>query len=122
MANTAPTTHDFTGKTVIVTGSSIGIGEGIARRFADAGANVVLNSRSGDDLEKVAADMDDARILIVPGDVSSADFAKQIVSNAEVMIDTEKVTSQLSRQHRRRNVKPDTTEFPNYLPAKKLAK
>ena len=23
--------------------------------------------------------------------------------------------------HRRRNVKPDTNEFPNYLPAKKLA-
>lgn len=74
------TTHDFTGKTVIVTGSSSGIGEGIARRFADAGANVVLNSRSRDDLEKVAADMDDARTLIVEGDVGSSDFAKEIIS------------------------------------------
>ena len=69
----------FTGKTVIVTGSSSGIGEGIARRFAAEGANVVLNSRSRDDLEKVAGDLDDERTLIVEGDVSDRAFAKAIV-------------------------------------------
>ncbi|GAB5350082.1 meso-2,3-butanediol dehydrogenase [Alteriqipengyuania sp. 357] len=69
----------FTNRTVIVTGSSSGIGEAIARRFADEGANLVLNSRSRDDLEKVAADLDEQRTLIVEGDVSSADFAKEIV-------------------------------------------
>ena len=69
----------FAGKTVIVTGSSSGIGEGIARRFADEGANVVLNSRSRDDLEKVAKDMDGDRTLIVEGDVGKSDFAKYIV-------------------------------------------
>ncbi len=70
----------FTDRTVIVTGSSSGIGEAIARRFASEGANIVLNSRSREDLEKVAADLDDARTLIVDGDVSSADFAKEIVA------------------------------------------
>ena len=40
----------FTDRTIIVTGSSSGIGEGIARRFAEEGANVVLNARSRDDL------------------------------------------------------------------------
>lgn len=70
----------FSGRTVIVTGSSSGIGEGIARRFAAEGANVVLNSRSRDDLEKVAADLDDDRTLLVEGDVSSADFAKDIIA------------------------------------------
>ena len=71
----------FTGKTVIVTGSSSGIGEGIARRFASEGANVVLNSRSRDDLEKVAAGLEDERTLIVEGDVSDKAFAGKIVAD-----------------------------------------
>ena len=37
---------DFCGKTVVVTGASAGIGAGIARRFSEAGANVVINYRS----------------------------------------------------------------------------
>ena len=37
---------DLTGRTVIVTGASGGIGSGIARRFAEAGANVVCHYQS----------------------------------------------------------------------------
>ena len=70
----------FTGKTVIVTGSSNGIGEGIARRFAEEGANVVLNSRNRADCEEVAKHLDANRILIVEGDVAKPDFAVEIVS------------------------------------------
>jgi NAD(P)-dependent dehydrogenase (short-subunit alcohol dehydrogenase family) len=40
---------DFTGRTVIVTGASGGIGAVIARRFAEAGANLVVHYRSGKD-------------------------------------------------------------------------
>ena len=69
----------FAGKTVIVTGSSSGIGKGIAQRFAEEGANVVLNSRSRDDLEKVAKDLESDRMLIVEGDVGKSEFAKDIV-------------------------------------------
>lgn len=72
----------FTGETVIVTGSSSGIGEGIARRFAEQGANVVHNSRSRDDLEKVANDFDGDRTLIVEGDVGQRELAKDIVGKA----------------------------------------
>jgi len=71
----------FTDRTVIVTGSSKGIGAAIARRFAQEGANVVLNSRSRDDLESVASDLDDARTLLVEGDVSDVAFAKELVSS-----------------------------------------
>jgi NAD(P)-dependent dehydrogenase (short-subunit alcohol dehydrogenase family) len=39
---------DFSSKTVIVTGASQGIGAGIARRFAEAGANVVVHYRGGE--------------------------------------------------------------------------
>ena len=70
----------FAGKTIIVTGSSNGIGEGIARRFVEEGANVVLNSRNRADCEEVAATLDPERILIVEGDVSKPEFAAEIVS------------------------------------------
>lgn len=38
---------DFTGKTVLVTGASGGLGAGIARIFAEAGASVLLHYREG---------------------------------------------------------------------------
>ena len=43
---------NFNKQTVIVTGASQGIGAGIARRFAEAGANIVVHFRNG----KAAAD------------------------------------------------------------------
>ena len=42
------------GKTALVTGASQGIGEGISRRLATAGARVVLASRSVETLESLA--------------------------------------------------------------------
>ncbi len=72
----------FAGKTVIVTGSSGGIGEGIARRFHDEGANVIINARNADKCAKVASTLDADRTLTVPGDVSSSGFASEIVSAA----------------------------------------
>ncbi len=69
----------FAGKTVIVTGSSMGIGEAIARRFHAEGANVVINSRKVEDCDAVVASLGD-RALAVAGDVSSSAFASEIVA------------------------------------------
>ncbi|CAG2107096.1 unnamed protein product [Medioppia subpectinata] len=46
--------RDFTGKVVLVTGSSSGIGAGIAKLFAVLGAHVVVTARTADNVRKVA--------------------------------------------------------------------
>ncbi len=45
------------GRRVLITGASRGIGEGLAHRFASAGATVALVARSADAIEKLAADL-----------------------------------------------------------------
>ena len=52
--------YSVAGETAVITGSSQGIGEVIAKRFADEGANVVVTSRSQEDIEAVAADINDS--------------------------------------------------------------
>lgn len=53
------TLFDLSGKTAIVTGASRGIGEAIARRFAQHGANVIISSRKLDACEDVANSIND---------------------------------------------------------------
>lgn len=59
---------DFSGKTVLITGASRGIGEASARLFAEAGANLALVAR-GDSIEDLAAEIGDQAIAL-PCDVS----------------------------------------------------
>ena len=56
----AASLFDLSGKTAIVTGASRGIGEAIARRMAQAGANVIVSSRKIDACEKVAGAINEA--------------------------------------------------------------
>jgi NAD(P)-dependent dehydrogenase (short-subunit alcohol dehydrogenase family) len=46
---------DLSDKVALVTGSTMGIGEGIARVLAQAGAHVIISSRKPDECERVAA-------------------------------------------------------------------
>lgn len=58
-----------TGKTVVITGGSRGIGEMIARAYVENGARVILTSRKAADVEGLAAELGDAATAI-PADLS----------------------------------------------------
>jgi len=77
---------DFSGKTVLITGASMGLGEGFALGFADAGADLILTARSADLLEDVAQRCRSmgATVTVVPGDVSvEADVARVVAAGVE---------------------------------------
>jgi 3-oxoacyl-[acyl-carrier protein] reductase len=64
------------GKTAIVTGAGSGFGEGIARRFAQEGARVIVNDINAQGGERVAREVGGQFVL---GDVTrAADWAKLV--------------------------------------------
>jgi len=75
---------DLSGKTVLITGASRGIGAAIATAMARAGAELALNSRGVEQLEKTAAEIGELgrRVLVLPGDVTDRDTAHGIVGRA----------------------------------------
>jgi len=60
---------DMTGKTVMITGASRGIGAEAARIFASAGANVALLARSQDEIATLAGDIG-AQAIAIPCNVA----------------------------------------------------
>ncbi|MDX1887177.1 3-oxoacyl-ACP reductase FabG [Mycolicibacterium sp. 120270] len=63
----------LTGRSVVVTGGSKGIGRGIAAVFAEAGANVAVAARSASDIDAAVAALDalgDGKVIGVVTDVS----------------------------------------------------
>jgi NAD(P)-dependent dehydrogenase (short-subunit alcohol dehydrogenase family) len=63
---------DLTDKVAVVTGGGQGIGEGIAKAYADAGAAVVVAARHDDRVQRVADEItaSGGRALAVPTDVT----------------------------------------------------
>ncbi len=74
----------FTNKTVIVTGTSTGIGRSTAIAFLDSGANVVLAARTETTLRALVDSLPASlreRTLIVPTDVAVFDDVKRLVDS-----------------------------------------
>ena len=57
MADLASRLFDFTGKTVLVTGGSRGLGYQMVKAFGEQGADTIIVSRKLDDCEEVAEEV-----------------------------------------------------------------
>ncbi|XP_054158374.1 uncharacterized oxidoreductase MexAM1_META1p0182-like [Oppia nitens] len=76
--------YDFTGKVALITGSSSGIGAGIAILFAKSGANVVVTGRNADGVANVAKQCTDVSpkqltALEVVGDLTNDEDCNRLI-------------------------------------------
>ena len=76
---------DLNGKTAVVTGASVGLGHGIARRFLQEGMSVVVNFHSDKhrgEAQKLADEFNapgkSARVMLVQADISQEDGAPKL--------------------------------------------
>ena len=73
--------RDVVGMSVLVTGGGSGIGEGIARHFADLGARVTISGRRPDKVALVADSIGEACVAVV-GDVTVEADRQDMVATA----------------------------------------
>lgn len=74
------------GKTAVVTGSTSGIGLGIARAFAAQGCNLVMNGLPTADCESIRAGVEaefGVRVLFDPANMATTEGARGLVRKAE---------------------------------------
>ncbi|HEX4974566.1 MAG TPA: SDR family oxidoreductase [Pseudomonadales bacterium] len=80
---------DLTGKNILITGSSRGIGKAIAKQMLLQGANVVISSRKQDACEQVTAELNQlarpntARAVSIPCNISKKEELEHLVNETK---------------------------------------
>jgi 3-hydroxybutyrate dehydrogenase len=81
-------TYDLSGKTAVITGSNSGIGLGIAKQLAQAGADIVLNSFTDSDEDHALADeiakASGVNVRYIQADMSKGDQCRKLIEEAGV--------------------------------------
>jgi len=75
-------TGKFEGKVALITGGDSGIGRAVALAFAKEGADIAisyLEEHKDADLTKQMVEAAGSRCLLIPGDIGSEDFCKQLI-------------------------------------------
>jgi NADP-dependent 3-hydroxy acid dehydrogenase YdfG len=77
-------TDNFTGKTIVITGASSGMGAAAARHLAGKGAAVILGARRSDRIDSLAAEItaEGGKAIAVETDVTRRDDLKRLVDAA----------------------------------------
>jgi NAD(P)-dependent dehydrogenase (short-subunit alcohol dehydrogenase family) len=75
---------NFTGKTIVITGASSGIGRGLAIALAHQGANLALGARNREALAETARLCEDSggKAIAIPTDVTDASACQQLIQRA----------------------------------------
>lgn len=75
---------DLTGKTIIVTGGTVGIGFGITSRLAEAGAQVVVANRDVEEATKALEELTQKgfKVKAVKADISQEEDVKKLIDEA----------------------------------------
>lgn len=75
---------DFSGKTVIITGGSEGVGAAAARKFAAAGSNLVLVARGKKKLDRIAEELRPiSKVMTVTMDVADTDACINLLKKVQ---------------------------------------
>jgi NAD(P)-dependent dehydrogenase (short-subunit alcohol dehydrogenase family) len=78
----APTTGRLSEKVALVTGGASGLGEAIARRFAEEGAHVVVADIDRHGAKRVARDVGNGRATAITADITRAADVERMVAAA----------------------------------------
>jgi NADP-dependent 3-hydroxy acid dehydrogenase YdfG len=74
--------RDLSGEVLIITGATSGIGRQLAYAAVDAGAKVVLNARTKENLAELVKELGDENATYLAGDCADADVAREIAATA----------------------------------------